>query len=370
MCLVAGVLSPGHTMTLKNRYPVRIETVLVLIALTLVAASSAQAQLTFAFNYTADIDPRALAGFQTAANRWSGIFNDPINVKINIGFQTLATNIIGSTSTTQGTFSYSSYKSFLTADRTSAADFLAVSSLPSGPSFNLLLNRTSNSPFGSGSATPYLDNDGDANNTRIRLTLANARALGIYQPTGGLTDATINFSSAFNFDFNPDDGIDSNAIDFVGVATHEIGHALGFTSGVNYLDTLTTPTTDDSLTYVSPLDLYRYSVDSYRLGANDWTADKRAKYFSIDGGKTALALFSTGSANGDGHQASHWKDNYGFGIMDPTTGYGELDKIGSLDITALDVIGFNVAIPEPSTYGLFGALLLAAAVIVRRKRRQ
>ena len=355
-------------MTLSNRLLLRTKTALALIAFTLVTVSSVHAQLHFTFNYSPDLDPRARAGFEAAANRWSFIFNDPINVDLNIGFNVLGSGILGSTSTTQGTISYSAYKSFLSADSTSAADRLAVSSLPSGSSFNLLLNRTSNSPFGSGSATPYLDNDGDANNTRIRLTLANARALGIFQPTGGLVDAAITFSSTFNFDFDPSDGIAANAIDFVGVATHEIGHALGFTSGINVLDTLATPVADDLLTYVSPLDLYRYSIDSYKQGAIDWTADKRTKYFSIDGGNTPLALFSTGAINGDGRQASHWKDNYGFGLMDPTTGYGELDRISPLDITALDVIGYNVAIPEPSTYGLFGALLLAATCLVHRKR--
>jgi len=357
-------------MTHSSRFPARAKILFALVALTLASASLVRAQLTFTFNYATDIDPRALAGFEEAAARWSNIFNDSINVTLNIGFQTLGTGILGSTATTRGTVPYYAYKAYLAADSTSSADRLAVSSLPSGSSFNLFLNRTSDSPFGSGSATPYLDNDGGANNSYIRLTLADARALGLYQASGGLADASITFSSTFNFDFNPDDGIAANAIDFVGVATHEIGHALGFTSGVETLDNLSTPIADNALTYISPLDLYRYSTASYADGAIDWTADQRAKYFSIDGGKTPLALFSTGVVNGDGRQSSHWKDNYGFGIMDPTIAYGELDKISPLDITALDVIGFNVAIPEPSTYGMLGALSLMAAVIVRRKRNR
>ncbi len=344
---------------------------MALLALVLVLAGTfvpARAQLTFTFNYAADMDSRALAGFQAAADRWSSIFYDPINVNINIGFQALNPGVLGSTSSTRATVTYNQYRTALTADKTSAADQLAVSSLPATSSFGLLLNRTSNSPEGAGSATPYWDNDGDANNARIRLTLANGRALGLYQASGGLTDASITFSSAYNFDFNPADGILSNAIDFVGVATHEIGHALGFVSGVDSLDTLITPKTDDQLTNVSPLDLYRYSATSYAQGGIDSTADNRTKYFSIDGGATALSLFSTGNVNGDGRQASHWKDNLSLGILDPTTGYGELNRITSLDILAFDVIGYNVAIPEASTYGCLGALFLTALAVFRRKR--
>jgi hypothetical protein len=35
--------------------------------------------------------------------------------------------------------------------------------------------------------------------------------------------------------------------------------------------------------------------------------------------------------------------------MDPTAGTGELLSISSLDIQAVDVIGWNVAVPEPLT---------------------
>jgi len=335
--------------------------------------STAFAQFSFSLSYDPAIDPRALAGFQAAASRWASVLEDPINVSLSIGFTALGPGIIGSTGAAGGTVSYSSYKSALTLDRTSANDFTAVSSLSVGPSFNLLLNRTSNSPFGSGSATPYLDNDGDANNRTIRINLANARALGLYQPSGGLTDGSITFSSAFAFDFDPSDGISPGMIDFVGVATHEIGHALGFVSGVDTLDTRTTPPSDETLTFVRPLDLFRYSAESRALGNGviDWTADTRNKYFSIDGGDTSLALFSTGTVFGDGRQASHWKDNLGIGIMDPTAGRGERLSISALDLEALDVIGYNlVPVPEPATLGLMGVGVLGLAIAYRQRGRR
>jgi hypothetical protein len=131
----------------------------------------------------------------------------------------------------------------------------------------------------------------------------------------------------------------------VGIAAHEIGHALGFMSGVDILDTNGSSQyyNDNQFSYVSPLDLFRYSADSKNVGAIDWTADNRAKYFSIDGGVTKIADFSTGETFGDSRQAGHWKDNLGLGILDPTIAPGELLTVSENDKKALDAIGWNRA---------------------------
>ena len=81
-------------------------------------------------------------------------------------------------------------------------------------------------------------------------------------------------------------------------------------------------------------------------GANvDFTAGIATKNFSLDGCATSLGTFSTGVVHGDGRQASHWKDNLGLGIMDPTAGTGELLTVTALDLTAFDAIGWTPA-PE------------------------
>ena len=315
----------------------------------------------------------------------------------------------------------------MSGDRQSTDDNAAFASLSTSPTFNMLLNRTSNNPNGSGSAATYVDGDGDANNRTINMSNANAKALGliggmpnaimnnilmstgngiIFGPTittvaGSPTtlnqilpqnsaittalssgaDGEIAFSTAFTYDFNPNDGITAGSFDFVGLAVHEIGHILGFTSGVDVLDgnspPVNGPFSDDQFPFVNTLDLFRYSADSRSAGAIiDWTADNRAKYFSLDRGATNIALFSNGVNFGDGRQASHWKDDSGLGIMDPTAAPGEGLAISENDLRGFDVIGWNrasvnaTAVPEPADFlGTFMFAAFTAELVFKRRQK-
>jgi len=339
------------------------------IGATLFAASPAQALF---FNLTSTGNAQADAGFQAAANYWSSIYTDNVTVNITAGFAALGPGILGQAGSTFYSTNYTAMKTALAADAKNAADATMVSGLSAGPSYSKLINGTTTN----GGATHV-----QSGITSLQMTTANAKALGLLGATA-TADAAITFSSLFNFDFNQTDGIDAGKYDFVGIAIHELGHAMGFISGVDVLDYNSNGpgvngrfADSDFNPFASVLDFTRCSAASQGAGADmDWTIGKGAKDFAIDGNCTAVVsnAWSTGVTFGDGRQASHWKDGFGIGIMDPTampTGF--LNVVTDNDLLAFDVIGWDrqtSAVPEPMSILLFGTGLFGMSFARRNKK--
>jgi hypothetical protein len=298
------------------------------------------------------------SGFNSAASLWSNLFTDAVTLNININYASLGTGILGSAGSNSFNMPYTDYRTALIGDITTSTDTLATTSLANTTSLPFAMNHTSNN---GNSATPY-----SVNRNNVNLNVALQRAVGLRPAVDAQTDASITFSTNFPFDFDRSNGITASQYDFVGVAAHEIGHAMGFRSNADRYDT-TGGTLSETGAAPTGLDLFRFSADPTGSGVlRDITADTRVKYFSLDGGTTPFndgtaATFSTGRTFGDGQQASHWKDSLGIGIMDPTASNGEFMTISSRDITAFDAIGWNLNLtvaPEPSTLSLllFGGL--------------
>ncbi len=317
----------------------------------------------FTFNFAEYTPQEVIDGVREAARIWSSFLLDDVDLQFDFTFTPGEPNVLGSTNSSFITFTYTDINQALAADVTSANDETAVTHFPEG-SVPFLINNTSEN---NGSDTPYLDNNGGLNNSRIRLTTANAKALGfsseyIAEALGvtpeEVVDANINFSSNINWDFDRSDGIASDATDFLGTVFHEIGHALGFVSTADVLDQNDVSVNEDGLNldkitsenvYIpSSLDLFRFSPESFSQGVRDFTTGNiGGKYFSIDGGQTSIAPLAEGGGTaidlGGRNQLSHWRDDLGIGILDPTGAPGELQNVTDTDLLAFDVIGWDLA---------------------------
>lgn len=167
----------------------------------------------------------------------------------------------------------------------------------------------------------------------------------------GRSDAEIAFSSRYarDFDFDFSDGFDTSKMSFLSVTMHEIGHVLGFVSGIDEIDY------GETVFYHRPLDLFRFG--SAKSGPPDFLGENRVANPRIEGhmfftpglGRDENRdgpHFSRGTFSGDGNQASHWKADEitgtHLGIMDPTLGTGVHVPVSLNDVFVFNALGYSV----------------------------
>jgi hypothetical protein len=300
--------------------------------------------------------PDAKAAFLRAATTWEGLIQTPISIIINVDFgpnrfgQLYPQNVLGSTDpqlvSVQG--QYDSVRSAVIASAANSQEAALYNQLPSG------------------SVPTDLGNAG-----AISAPTAAFRALGLMMPTADAASEaqfgplpSIGFNSGFSFDFDPSNGIDADKFDFDAVATHEIGHALGFTSEMGDMELRPF----DPL-MVSIWDLFRFrpgiSASSFATAERILSSGGAQVYFA---GSTQLSL-STGRPNasgGDGYQGSHWKGagltGILVGIMDPAVPMGVHRTLTSNDLEAIHTFGY--AVNPAGSGGGVGMIPLSSGVTV------
>ena len=273
-----------------------------------------------------------ISAFQRAANIWTARIKTPITIRINIdyGFNrpgggAFPDDIVGSTSSGSVSVDYATARANLIGSASSTTESSIYNSLPAA-------------------TVPVNTGNGSA----LEVARSVGQALGFVPLDANTAVATISFNKSMPFDFNPDNGIGFDRLDFVGTAAHEIGHALGFISNAG----------DGSTTPLTSWDLFRF-----RSGTTTATFTTAQRIMSIGGSQmyyttqafrveglntTELSLSNggPGGGGGDGNQSSHWKADeitgrY-IGIMDPTIGLGERSVTTENDFLALESFGWNL----------------------------
>ena len=295
--------------------------------------------------------PAALLAFRRAAARWERIIQTPITTVMDLDYGPLRfgapypnPNIIGSTNSAQvfiGGATSGTIRDAIAARQTDPDKLALVNAIPS-PTPSTINGEAGDTTFG----TPI-----GGLVTRQALGFAPAAT----DPNAGFgTVPNIGFNSTFSYDFNPRDGISPGQTDFEAVATHEIGHALGFTSAIGG-SSVSNP-------YFAPWDLYRVRPEAVTPGESytdgvGWEVTRRiltpgptsavgVQVMFVGDAEYELSTATGGGLGGDTQQASHWRaDEYSgtyIGIMDPTLAAGDREEITDADIDALELFGYAV----------------------------
>ena len=338
-------------------YYTAITLALLLAHCLLVGVGDAQAAFTIQINPGAGLsgNSAALQAFNRAAQEWSSRFANDVTVYVDAdlssGFGNPNTiGQAGPTGYTNLNLDYGTVRTALVAHGVATGNEV-LNYLPT------TLTGMATAPSGS----TIID-------STVGVVRANQRVLGLLGGSDTRADGEITFNSAFNFDYDRTDGVTFNAMDFQTVAAHELGHILGFLSDVDELDAFY------SETNLTTLDRFRFAANNTPTSLTAFANTPREMSpgsESVFSDTVNSYAFSTGYYQGDGSQASHWKDDALtgnlIGLMDPNLSYGAFRGVTDADLRAMELIGYTlIAVPEP---GRMLLLVIGMFTLVLRRRR-
>jgi hypothetical protein len=303
-------------------------------------AEAAPGGLQITLRGTSQLDqfPQAKAAFLKAAANWEAVITTPISIVIDVDFGPKAfgtafpKDVLASTDPqlVEGSNLVTQAKGFLAGNASTADDLALFNALPSG-SMPTDLGSTMrvNGPAAAFRATGLLPSVADPTGEQMQIG----------------PPPQVGFNSNLQYTFDSSVPVAPNTFSFDSVATHEIGHAIGFHSSVGETELNLKPPAPLS---VSVLDFWRFrsGTTTGMIGtANRIESSGGTQDFFFGGQELALSTGRPDGTGGDGNQASHWKDESvtgtPIGIMIPAIKLGESVTISSNDIKAFVSIGYS-----------------------------
>ncbi len=255
------------------------------------------------FHPTTPLPAEAASALKKIEKYVEAQFTDPVTVTINFAFAPLGSGILGATSSNYASVTWPNMRDALTSGMD--LDDVIQEFLPPGSTIPVRYDGNTSSV---------------TNENRVFVTIANFRAaVGTISGTA----ASMTFNSSFAWDYDPPVFEVGGTFDFRSVITHEVGHALGFTSGADFR-------TND----MEALDVYRFqrsdgagtdnNPDTYaEFTVTARMVDQNAPGTNDDV-NSDLLIAEYQMSDGVPSQASHFHDQFPpIGIMDPNFAPGQ-----------------------------------------------
>jgi len=276
------------------------------------------------FVLSGSIPPAAPAAFAACESYIESFFSDPITITVNVSFQVLSPGVLGSTGSSSGYVSYSPARAQIVQDMDAGVVVDTIQAFL---------------PSGSTCPVRYTSGSSVTNENRVFFNFAAWKAVdGVVSGA----DASMTLNSSFAFDYDPSNGITSGQYSFQDIIIHETGHAMGFTSGVDF-----------RIRDMDVLDLFRFQRTD---GTGDYNPDTTAEFqvrarlcaFNAPNDDHNSDLIGGGEfrmSDGSPYQASHFREQTpNIGLMDPALAPGQTfwpAFYSTADVSMFDAIGYD-----------------------------
>jgi hypothetical protein len=196
----------------------------------------------------------------------------------------------------------------------------------------LFLARTTGADSNSVASLPATDPTGGGQTWGIPSPEAKALSISGVNPNDPTQDGSVGFATNVNYTFDPNNRAVAGKFDFIGVAEHELTEIMGrstlIPNGSGYF----------------PYDLFRFTNN----GARSFDPNANNAYFSVDDGATALKYFYTNVNLAD---IQDWLSSTPPDAFDAFVPPGSELILSSADLTAVDVLGYNLNYKPPHLTG-------------------